>query len=347
MNKPENILIVRTDRIGDVILTLPAAALLKKRFPGCRVTFLVRQYTKELVCNNPYIDEIMVLDEEKGRTKFFSNYRQIKSKNFDAVITVFPRFILSLILFYSGIKIRAGSGYRWYSFLFNKKVYEHRKYGEKHELVYNINLLRALGIEETVTEKECCFGLCPSEKEKEKIGQYFADLGVDKAKPVIIFHPGSGGSAVDLPVEKMKELFSRTAGELNVNVLLTGDGKEKEICSSFPEYVNAFNVCGKFNLGELIAVIDKSVLLIANSTGPLHIAAALGKNVVGFFPKIHSQSPVRWGPFTEKRHIFVPAIKCSNCTRKQCEELNCMNSINIDEAFETIRRIVNNPDMEK
>ena len=102
---------------------------------------------------------------------------------------------------------------------------------------------------------------------------------------------------------------------------------------------NFINLAGKFDLSQLIAVINKSDLLIANSTGPIHIAAALGKNVIGFYPKIAACSPNRWGPYTNKKNIFMPEITCSNCTKKQCEKLNCMNSININEVFEAAKKI--------
>ena len=52
-NEPKNILIVRTDRIGDLILTLPLAGLIKKQYPDARVSFLVREYTKNIVSNHP------------------------------------------------------------------------------------------------------------------------------------------------------------------------------------------------------------------------------------------------------------------------------------------------------
>lgn len=340
MNKPQNILIARTDRIGDVILTLPAAAVIKKHFPECRVSFLLREYTKDLAANNPYIDEVIVLKENKGKPAFFSNYRLIKGKNFDTVLSVYPRIKLALIYLLAGIKTRAGSGYRWYSFLFNKKIYEHRKYGNKHELTHNINLLKLIGIDETVTEESVEYGLSAGEDIKSKVKDALIKAGIDLSLPVIIFHPGSRGSAVDLPLVKMKELVKKTAALGNLNIILTGDSREFDICATFPAEKNIFNLCGKFNLAELIALAGFADILVANSTGPIHIAAALGKYVIGFYPKIKAQSPARWAPFTEKKKIFVPPINCSNCTRKQCEELNCMNNISIDEVFMSIKEIL-------
>jgi len=144
MKTLRNLLIVRTDRIGDVILSLPLAGIVKKNYPDCRITFLLREYTKPLAENHPHIDEIMILKSENNKLIYRENIKQIKSKKFDACIIVNPDFSISLMLYLSNIKIRIGTGFRLYSFLFNRKVYEHRKYGEKHELEYNVNLLKEI-----------------------------------------------------------------------------------------------------------------------------------------------------------------------------------------------------------
>jgi len=126
MNAPKNLLIVRTDRIGDVVLSLPMASIIKKHFPECKVTYLLRKYTKPLAVNNQNIDEVLTLIEENGKPAVGKNIVQLKDR-FDACIVAFPTYAISLLLFLSNIKNRIGTGYRWYSFLFNKKVYDHRK----------------------------------------------------------------------------------------------------------------------------------------------------------------------------------------------------------------------------
>jgi ADP-heptose:LPS heptosyltransferase len=266
----------------------------------------------------------------------------ITENKFDTVITVFPRFRIALMLFYAGIRTRIGTGYRWYSFLFNKKIYEHRKYGEKHELIHNINLLKPLGIEDNITEENCVYGISPTIKNKETVAGFLKANQIDLNRKTIIFHPGSGGSAVDLPMDKMKLLVLRCAEELDADIIITGDKKEEAICGSFPKRENIYNLCGKFNLGELTALIDNCDILAANSTGPLHMAAALGKHVIGFFPKIRAMSPKRWAPYTTKKDVFVPPVNCTECSRKQCAELDCMNHISTDEVFDAIKKVVNN-----
>jgi len=344
MNEPKNILIVRTDRIGDVVLSLPLASIIKKHFPDCKVSFLLREYTKPLAENNPNIDEVITLREIGGKPSIAKNVHLLKDR-FDVCIVAYPTYPLALILFLSNIKTRIGTGYRWYSFLFNKKNYEHRKYGEYHELEYNVHLLKQLGIEEEVTEENVSYKIIPSVQTEENVKEDLRNLGINFIRQIIIVHPGSGGSALDLPISKMKEIVNILTKE-DVEIVITGTTEEKELCQSLVVNKSILNLAGRYNLGELMALINQSEIMIANSTGPIHIAAALGKNVIGFYPKFTAASSKRWGPYTKKKNVFTPTIDCSNCTRNQCEELNCMDSINIKDVVSSVKNILNKLSME-
>lgn len=339
MIQPKNLLIVRTDRIGDVVLSLPLAGLVKKKYPNCRITFLMRRYTKALADNNPYIDEILTLKEKGGLILVGENIKQIKEKKFDTAIIVYPTFKSAFIIFFSRIKYRIGTGYRWYSLLFNEKLFEHRKYAGKHELEFNVQLLEKFGINEKINTENVQFHFAPKPLAEKKVENFLSALEIKKNVPVIIFHPGSGGSAIDLPIDKFKELVCMSANKLNAEIWLTGSEAEKQLCEKISEGIRVKNFAGKFDLHELIAFINKSDIFVSNSTGPIHIAAALGKYTIGFYPKILACSPQRWGPYTAKKVIFSPQIECSNCTREQCERLSCMSSINIDEVFNSISKI--------
>ena len=123
-------------------------------------------------------------------------------------------------------------------------------------------------------------------------------------------------------------------------MIITGNEKEKAICDRLVVSDKVKNFAGKLNLSQLIALINKSVIFISNSTGPIHIAAALGKFAVGFYPKIIASSQERWAPYTDKKIIYVPQIDCKNCTREQCEKLNCMESINIDMVYSETKNVL-------
>lgn len=339
INEPKNILIVRTDRIGDLVLTLPLAGLIKKQYPDCKVTFLVREYTKNIVSNHLLIDDVIVLKENDGKVTFFDNLNLIKSKKFDTCIVVYPTFALALIMFLSRIKARIGTGYRWYSFLFNQKVYEHRKNAERHELEYNVNLLDKIGIKNNITESNVRYDLRVDESSLQNVIKILLNEKLDLQKGIIIVHPGSGGSSIDLPIDKFAELVKKLDAD-NFQIVLTGNKNEIELCEKIKLSVNVKNLAGKFDLDELAALISKSVLFISNSTGPIHIAAALGKYTVGFYPKIVSCSKERWGPYTNKKLVYEPNLDCKDCTRQQCKKLDCMNSVDVIKVYNDIKNVL-------
>lgn len=342
MNQPKNILIVRTDRIGDVVLSIPMAELVKKKYPDCKISYFIRNYTSELLIGNPFTDEVIIAEEENGEILLRKNLDKIKSKHFDACIVVNPTFKIALLMFLARIRNRIGTGYRWYSVLFNHKVYEHRKYGDKHELEYNINLLEKIGIEPKKISEQFNFYLKIDESNSQKIDSLLSEKGYKAGNKIIIVHPGSGGSSVDLPKEKLIELTKLLSGIENISIIITGSKAESNLCKKFEVDKSVINLAGDLNISLLIALINRSDIFISNSTGPMHIAAALGVYVIGFFPKILACSEKRWGPYTEKKSIYNPTIDCSDCTRKQCEKLNCMNSIDIGRVFDETKSVLQN-----
>ncbi len=341
MINPKNLLIVRTDRIGDVVLSLPLAQIIKKYYPECKITFLVRNYTKDLLENHPFIDNTIILHELNGKIPILKNVELIKSLNFDSCIIVYPTFQTSLIIFLCSIKNRIGTGYRWYSLLFNNKIYEHRKYAERHELEYNVNLLKALGINEKVNPESVNFNLSINKESNEKIENLLKNHDINFDEPVIIVHPGSGGSAVDLPLNKFKELVEVLLKKNKFQILITGSKDEIDICNNLKINDKIKNFTGLLNLSELIALINKTDIFVANSTGPLHIAAALGKYTIGFYPNLLACSAKRWGPYSNKKVIFSPKIECSDCEREQCLKSECMNSIQVSDIAAEIDKIYN------
>ena len=335
MISPKNILIVRTDRIGDLVLTVPLAGLLKKHFPESKVTFLIASYTAPIIQNHPFIDEYIIFENNKDIL------HEITAKNFDTAILVHPTFTLAKLLFKSKIPVRISTGFRWYSFLFTNKIFEHRKYGTKHELEHNVDLLKPLGINEKINTENVAFNIQPNPKAIQKVTNTLNLYNYSNSRKTIIIHPGSRGSAIDLPENRFKELISNLAQQLNYNIILTGSKSEIKLCERLANGNNVINLSGKLSLEELIALISIGDLFIANSTGPLHIAAALGKFVVGFYPPVPALSATRWGPYTNNKVLFIPDVPCSNsCTKNECLKLNCMSLINMNNVLESVNEIL-------
>jgi len=325
-----NILVVRTDRLGDVILTLPLLPVLKRTFPAASVYMLIKPYTAELVQGHPDLDGIIPYDDA---VSFWELLAMIKSRKFDIVIVTYPTFRLALLMFLARIPIRVATGYRWYSLLFNKRVYEHRKDAKRHEVEYNLNLAKAIGCD--VSQVEFYLDIPQSAREVAKAIRKRFDISDNDT--VVILHPGSGGSARDWKPKRFGELGERLVSETDANVIVTGGKGEDALVSEVMRYIshNAYPLVDELSLKELAALICSVSLFISNSTGPIHIAAAVGTPVIGLYSPIIACSPRRWGPYAENKTIFVPAVpmECKTCSGEKCEYFDCMELITVDEVF--------------
>lgn len=328
-NNVRNILIVRTDRLGDVILTLPLITEARKIFKKSKILFLINRYLEDLIKNYNGIDELLIEENIGG---FFDKYRFLKFKDIDLVINVKPRFDLALLFFILRIKYRIGTAYRWYSFLYNYKVYQHRKISDRHESDYNLKLLSNFFVEVS-TDKEFFFKY--TDEERNSLN---AKLFLLLDKNYVIVHPGSGGSSKDLPFETFSSFLNGFMTEFDeYEVVLTGIESEKLLINKLKHSVKiefenrVSDLCGILNLRELMILIDNSRLFISNSTGPIHIAGALNKKTIGFYPNEKKISDTRWKPLSSNSIILKPNDNSDH-----------MNSIGVDKIMKAVRNFLRN-----
>jgi heptosyltransferase-2 len=240
-----------------------------------------------------------------------------------------------LLFWLARIPLRIGSGYRWYSFFFNRRWYEHRKDAAKHEVEYNLNLLRAIDCE---IHGDIRFDIIIPAAAHRKAKDIRRRFSVGDGDTVVILHPGSGGSAMDWKPKQFGELGDKLVQELGVKIFVTGNGEEHalvaEVLACIPS--NAFGIVGELNLKEFAALIQSAKLFIANSTGPLHIASAVGTPVIGLYPSVAPMHPRRWAPLTEKKIIFMP--KSDEETHLLDDTI--MNIIRVDEVFQAAQTML-------
>jgi heptosyltransferase III len=332
----QNILVVRTDRIGDVILTLPAIEALKFHFPNAHIAVLVNSYTAGLMEG---IADVLTYNRVLAPKPFFEMLAELRCARFDAAVVAFPRFRIALLLWLAGIPVRIGTGYRWYSFLFNRKIFEHRKTVEKHESEYNLSLLQGLGC--TGSSKHEA-KIILSEQERKTASDIRHSLGIAETDKLVLVHPGSGGSARDWTPDN----FSRLAAALKQKgflVVITGGTSEKDLVNSVSRNAGegVMPFISTLSLKEFAAFIETAKLFVANSTGPLHMAAVVGTPVIGFYPPIRVMSPRRWEPLTDKKVIFVPdPLLCSQCKGGTCRGSTCMEQIEVDAVVKSAINLI-------
>ncbi|MFZ1323106.1 MAG: glycosyltransferase family 9 protein [Ignavibacteria bacterium] len=304
-DKVKNILVTRTDRLGDVILTLPLLSCLKKVFPDAKLFFLVNVSLKGLLECYEGIDEIIYTNDLKDKDALTEI---IRSKEIDMAINVKPDFNLASIFYRLGIKYRIGTAYRWFSFLYNYKVRIHRKRSDLHESELNLLMIKSFFNEECGNELGK-FNI--EESKKFRLTQKLSKFNFELSEKYVIIHPGSGGSAKDFPADKFIEFTKMFSIDYeNFKVVLTGlqgenELSEKIIIGSGIEK-SAVNLCGKLDLGEMLMLINDCSLFISNSTGPIHIAGALNKKIIGFYPNEKPMHAGRWKPLGNDVEILSP-----------------------------------------
>jgi ADP-heptose:LPS heptosyltransferase len=334
---PENtsILFSRTDSIGDVMLTIPLTAFLKKHFPKNKIVFLCSSYTAPILQHIQTIDEIIIYNEIQNIT--FNQTKNIFSQfNIHTAIIVFPTFEISKLLFKLKIPVRIATSHRLYNWLFcNQLVSFTRKNSDLHEAQLNFKLLKPLGFTDIPSLddlKQMYYW-----KNIPPLSNHLKSLLSEKAFKIII-HPKSKGSAREWPIENYIKLIHQL-NKKDYQIIITGTKNEEPYLKQiFDECPDVLNLVGKTSLQELLSLIKECDALIAASTGTLHIAATLGKYAIGLFPSIRPMHAGRWAPLGKNSIVLQKPIECNDC-KKSPESCHCIQSISPEQVRDIIHQI--------
>ena len=329
------IIISRTDSIGDVVLTLPLAGIIKQYIPGSTLIFLGRNYTKEVIGLSQHVDEfisydaILKLPESEKIAAF-------KKLNATHIIHVFPVKEIAILAKKASIKNRIGTTNRlWHWFTCNIKISLSRKNSDKHEAQLNTKLLEPLGIhkEFSLDELASFYGFT----HLPVLEKQYADL-IPSNTTNIILHPKSKGSAREWGLDN----FSKLIRELDKNthtVFISGTAQEGELLKDLiTQHPEAVDLTGKLSLQQFIAFINACDGLVAASTGPLHIASALGKKAIGLFAPMRPIHPGRWKPIGKQAGYLVLDKNCDDC--RKTRNCHCIREIQTDDVIKLIDRKV-------
>jgi len=287
----EKILLSRTDNLGDVILTLPMAGVIKNHFPDCSIYFLGKDYTESIVKRSVNIDNFINIE------RLDENSLQ----DIDCLIHVLPVKKIARLGKRQKIPMRIGTSHRMYHWwTCNKLVNLGRKKSDLHESQLNLKLLKPLKIHPDIDLYEMHHFLGWQNSRKT-----YPELLLDNFN--LIFHPKSKGSAKEWPLAQ----YCKLAQQLNkqtFKIFITGTTAEGELirknCPELIDLEHVQDLTGKFSLDELVDFIAASSGLLAASTGPLHIAAASGIYNLGLYADKKPIHAGRWGPIGKKSTIL-------------------------------------------
>lgn len=328
------ILLSRTDGIGDVILTLPLACILKKEYPQCKIIFLGKTYTQQVVkccsCVDSFMnwDILSSLDQE-------NQIRELSQREIDIFIHVFAQKEIARLAYKANIPVRIGSSHRLYNFLYcNVRCNFSRLHSPLHEAQLNLKLAYALLHKPNYSLEEITNSLsfvAPNIATP-------ADKLLSAEKTNIILHPKSNKSAREWGEKNFNTLIDLLP-EDKYNIFITGTKAEgDQIRESIinANQTKVHDLTGLFSLEEMIAFISKTDCLVACSTGVLHIAAVLNKKAIGLYPPMRPMYPKRWAPIGTRVKVLCKNKRCKAC--KHSTHCQCIESISPQEVLKTLEK---------
>ncbi|HEV2352966.1 MAG TPA: glycosyltransferase family 9 protein [Puia sp.] len=315
-------IISRTDAIGDVVLTLPVAAVLRQIYPEARILFLGRSYTEDVIRACEHVDGFLNWDEWRDLSREAA-LRAMRAVYAGTIIHVFPNREIARLAWKAGIEQRIGTSRRIYHWLYcNRLVRLARKHSPYHEAQLNLRLLQPLGARPLYRQDEIAglYGLT-------RLTALPAGISAmpDPDRFNLILHPASRGSAREWGLENFRTLVRLLPAD-RYRIFLTGTAAEASLLKDFAaEFPLVTNLCGQLTLGQLMTFISKADGLVAASTGPLHLAAALGIHALGIYPPIRPMHPGRWAPVGPMAKVFVRASYCDAC--RDTGDCACMRDV--------------------
>lgn len=329
----KKIIISRVDSIGDVVLTLPLCGILKETYPNATIIFLGNTYTQSIIDCCDKIDAFLNWDEIKNLPEK-EQIKKIGLLNADLIIHIFPQQKIAALTKSAKIPYRVGTRNRWYHWLYcNRLVALSRRNSDLHEAQLNLKLIESFITKKDFSKDDLIpyYGL----KNVSKLSQNYLSI-LSKNKFNLIIHPASKGSAREWSLENYASLILDLPKD-KFQIFISGTEQDKQKLKHWLETLpdEVVDLTGKFLLNEFIAFINSADGIIAASTGPLHIASALGKFALGLYPPIRPMHAGRWSPIGKNASFLSIAKECDNC-RKRPSCCSCMNEIKIESVSEKI-----------
>lgn len=311
------LLAARTDRLGDFMLAWPAFQTLYDNMPDAQLTVLARAYTAPLAKHCRGVAHVLrapVAGGELARARAIA--RLLRPQRFDAALALFSRFDIALGLLLSQIPLRVAPATKLAQVLYSHRLKQRRSHSLKPEWVYNIELaeffLARLGIARPVRAQPPYLSF-PHEDTARVRRTLAKRLGFDPALPLVLLHPGHGGSSPTLAPTSFA-FIGRVLVDGGATLVLSQGPDDASAVAAVSAALAATPHAiyrsdqGLVDFARHVAAAD---LLVSGSTGPLHIAGALDVATAGFFPRRQSASAVRWQTLNrdDRRVAFMPPSK--------------------------------------
>ncbi|GHO67010.1 ADP-heptose--LPS heptosyltransferase [Ktedonobacter sp. SOSP1-52] len=320
---PKRILVIRVDLIGDLVMSMTVVRQLKRTYPEAEIDLLAIPSSASIVRGDPDITQLLTYDPNIWRRPKAllqtRNWReaqalrqQMRERDYDLAVSVSGPWA-SILSVLSRAPRRVGFGAEGYpGFMTESVPGRHWAEGErKHEVDYCMELLHACGA--TLDQESRVPTLHVTPKSEQEVADLLQVEGIDPQKPLVACQVSShNGYAKRWPIPYWARLIERLVNEDGMNVVLTGAPKDQPLIEAVLKRTRAhmYNFAGKTNLPQLAALLKRADIVISGDSGPMHIAAAVGSELIA----IHGPTdPQMSGPVSPHATVLRSDIWCSPC----------------------------------
>ncbi len=330
----KKILVIKLSALGDVILSIPSLRALRQKYPEAWISVLVSRKARKIVRNCPYVNDVLVYEEDPRRNRLASwmgMSKLLAKEDFDIVVDLQNNKISHLLAFLSGARIRAGHDNGKWSFFLNKKTKESGS--ALPPIEHQFLVLKLLGIQATDRKLE----FWTDAEEDRRVEDFLKSQWVSQSQILVGINPGS---SLRWPTKQWPlENFSKLCDELarrNIRVILTGSKEDELLAEELLSLTRnkPINAVGCTTITELAALIRRCQVFISSDSAPMHIASSVDASLIALF-----------GPTDPKRHLVPPTayqvfwkeIQCSPCYLRACPiGLICMKKIGVQEILDAV-----------
>jgi lipopolysaccharide heptosyltransferase II len=328
-----SILFIRLYFIGDVLMSTPVLDALKRTFPEARLTVLIRKRARDVLLNNPNVDEIVEYDAvERYHSPLWQGRLalRLRRERYDLAVDLTGDLRSSWILLASEPAFRVGFNHAGTGFLLDRRIpYKAEAHGVDHLL----SSVESIG----VTTPDRSPRIYLTEDEVERADELVRGAGVEASRGFAGLAPGANWPFRRWPPERFGALARLISERLGMPSVVTGSEEDSLLAEAVVEHSggSAVSLAGRGDIRGLAGVASRAAVFVANDSGPLHVAASQGTPVVGLFGP---NTPEVYAPAGAPSRIVWHRYPCSPCDQKQCVRKDdpCMAAISVDEVFEAV-----------
>lgn len=330
--KIKKILIIKLRGIGDVVLSTIVIDNLRKDFPDAQIDYLVEKPSQPGLLGLQEINNVLVFERDDFSKKL-SLISRIRKIRYDLVLDFFTNPSTAIVTFFSGAKFKVGFPYRGRKYAYN--IFGPEERSKYHSALLHLETLKMLGLNHSY--KELYYNISSSALRVAE--KYLRDSFIEK-NFVVGICPTGGWASKKCDPEKFVEIANSVIKKFNAKIfILWGKGDEEDALKIHSLLGDKSILAPSTTIQELAAMIARCKILIANDSGPMHIATAVGTPVLGLFGPT---SPYMQGPFGDKNEWSrLDELECIECNLLVCPRKHeCFRDLPIDRILDKVSNLI-------